>query len=109
MKLPITLRKEFTKALKELLNPVKAVRRGFFLVVTGIDKAGKETQCFNPYGIPGVKPVRKFLAEMGVEVFSVALPSYETLLGSLVEAYLKTDHGGVKIEGEVSDDYAWIL
>ena len=109
MKLPTPLKAEFMKALKELLNPRKVARKGLFLVVTGIDKAGKETQCFNPHKISGVKPVKEFLTEIGLNVFSISLPSYETVLGSLVGAYLKNGYGDVKIEGEVSDDYAWIL
>lgn len=106
---PDILKRELTKALRELLNPRRTVRRGFFLVVTGIDKSGKETQCFNPAGVPGVKPIREFLKELGGEVLSISLPSYDTFLGSLVGAYLGVEGLGVELEGEISEEYAWVL
>ncbi|MCD6444816.1 hypothetical protein J7L70_07445 [Candidatus Bathyarchaeota archaeon] len=109
LEIPDLFKRELVKALRELLNPRKAVRRGFFLVVTGIDKSGKETQCFNPAGIPGVKSIREFLEELGGEVLSISLPSYDTFLGSLVGAYLGVEGLGVEVEGEISEEYAWIL
>jgi len=109
MEIPANLKNELLKALKGLLNPVKTSRRGFFIVVTGIDKAGKETQCFNPGKKPNVKSVRDFLAELKGEVLSISLPSYGTLLGSLVGAYLGVRGVNVKLSGEISEEYAWIL
>ncbi len=109
MEVSARLKKEFLKALRGLLNPVKTPRRGFFIVVTGIDKSGKETQCFNPMKIPNVKSVKDFLVELKGEVLPISLPSYGTPLGSLVGAYLGARGVDVRLSGEVSEEYAWIL
>lgn len=109
MEIPIILKKELLKALKGLLDSSKTPRRGFFIAVTGIDKSGKETQCFNPRKIPSVKSIMDFLNELGGEVLPISLPSYGTLLGSLVGAYLGVRNVDVKLDGEISEEYAWIL
>ncbi|MBS7618235.1 hypothetical protein KEJ25_06500 [Candidatus Bathyarchaeota archaeon] len=109
MEVPARLKNEFLKALRGLLNPIKIPRRGFFIVVTGIDKSGKETQCFNPMKTPNVKSVKDFLVELKGEVLPISLPSYRTPLGSLVGAYLGAREVDVKLNGEVSEEYAWIL
>ncbi|MEM2848744.1 MAG: hypothetical protein QXI36_00525 [Candidatus Bathyarchaeia archaeon] len=109
MEAPAYLKNEFLKALRGLLNPIKTPRRGFFIVITGIDKSGKETQCFNPKKNPNVKSVRDFLVELRGEVLPISLPSYRTLLGSLVGAYLGAKGVEVRLSGEVSEEYAWIL
>jgi len=109
MEVPTVLKKEFSKALRGLLDPVKTPRRGFFIVVTGIDKSGKETQCFNPRRTPGVKSLMDFLLELKGEVFPISLPSYRTLLGSLVGSYLGVKDVNVKLSGEISEEHAWIL
>lgn len=105
--IPKDLLEEIIKAAKALLIPIGPIL-GKFLVVTGIDRSGKETQCFNPFGVEGVVPIYDALTDWSYEVLRISLPSYETSLGSLVGAYLKrrTD---VVIKGEISKSHAWIL
>jgi dTMP kinase len=82
-------------------------KKGLFLVVSGIDKSGKETHAFNPKGLKGVKPIYKLLLERGYKVLRISLPSYQTSLGSLVASHLGKNK--VKIKGKVSSKLAWIL
>ncbi|MEM2906007.1 MAG: hypothetical protein QW057_01750 [Candidatus Bathyarchaeia archaeon] len=109
--LPPAVLDAVVNATEEALTPRREAWLGRFLVLTGLDKAGKETQCFNPSRLASVKSVREFLEERGFKVFTVSLPSYETLLGSLVGAYLKRPAltSPVRIEGDLPTDLAWIL
>lgn len=110
-KLPSILRRHMVSAVRSLLTPKPTEVKGFFLAVGGIDRSGKETQCFNPEGLPGVTPITEILSRFGYRVKPVNLPSYDTVLGSLVGAYLR--RRGVKyrfaIVGEVESGLAWIL
>jgi len=81
---------------------------GNFIVFSGIDKVGKTTQCFNPKRIEGVTSIEDFLISIGKKVLTTSLPSYNTLLGSIVGAYLRRGSELV-IKGKISKDYAWIL
>ncbi len=109
--LPPPVLEAIISATREALKPLEETRLGRFIVLTGLDKAGKETQCFNPSRLAGVKSVRDFLEERGFKVLAVNLPSYDTLLGSFVGAYLGTAHIAwpVGIEGDLPTDLAWIL
>lgn len=99
---------ELTKAVEILLTPLK-VTRGKFIVLSGIDKSGKETQCFNPRRIPNITSIQKWLVSRGFDVLGISLPSYHTLLGSLVAAYLGRKQPAVRIKGEIPSDQAWVL
>lgn len=99
---------ELTKAVEILLTPPK-VTRGKFIVLSGIDKSGKETQCFNPRMIPNITPIQKYFVSRGFDVLGISLPSYSTLLGSLIAAYLGRKQSAVRIKGEISSDQAWVL
>ncbi|MCP8321951.1 MAG: hypothetical protein H3Z52_13610 [archaeon] len=105
--IPIEILNDITKATKNLVSPLEPIL-GKFLVVTGIDKSGKETQCFNPKRIEGVSSMYDSLTESSYKVKKVSLPSYDTNLGALVASYLKKE-SNVIIKGELSKDYAWIL
>jgi len=101
---PEPLKEDVERAIRGLFY--RGERRGKFLVVTGIDKAGKETHCFNPAKLKGIRAIGSVLDEMGYRVLGVRQPSYETLLGRLVSSHLGF---GDLIEGRVSKDYAWLL
>jgi len=79
-----------------------------FMVITGIDKSGKETHAFNPRGLAGLTSAKDYLARIGYRPLTVSLPSYDTLLGSLVSAYLKRS-SGIHLEGSLDPQYAWML
>jgi thymidylate kinase len=105
--IPSEILNDIVKAAKNLVAPLEPVL-GKFLVVTGIDKSGKETQCFNPKRIEGVLSIYDYLTQSSYKVKKISLPSYDTNLGALVASYLKKD-SNVVIKGELSKDYAWIL
>ncbi|MCP8312786.1 MAG: hypothetical protein H3Z53_00200 [archaeon] len=105
--IPVEILDDIIKATKNLVTPPEPVL-GKFLVVTGIDKSGKETQCFNPKRIEGVLSIYDFLIQSSYKVKKVSLPSYDTNLGALVASYIKKE-SNVIIKGELSKDYAWIL
>ncbi|MGQ9469348.1 MAG: dTMP kinase [Nitrososphaerales archaeon] len=106
-KIPAEILNDIVKATGNLVNLPESVT-GKFIVVTGIDRAGKETQCFNPKRIEGVLSIYDFLTQSSYKVKKVSLPSYDTNLGALVASYLKKE-SNVIIKGELSKDYAWIL
>ncbi|MBS7609737.1 hypothetical protein KEJ19_04090 [Candidatus Bathyarchaeota archaeon] len=114
--IPDQIFEEAFMAIDGLLDSIPRRRLGIFIVIAGLDKSGKETQAFNPYGLPGVKSIRSYLEERSFKVLSISLPSYRTILGALVGAYLE-DRGhrssierpSVKIVGNLSSEYAWIL
>lgn len=103
--LPDPLLQEFFKAIKGLFYPERE-RKGKFLVITGIDKSGKDTHCFNPLRLKGVRPIFSLLKEMGYSVLGLKQPSYDTVLGRLVASYLGL---GSLIEGRLSKEFAWML
>jgi len=109
--LPSLVLDAIISAVKEALKPREEPRLGRFIVLTGLDKAGKETQGFNPSRLKGVKSVRDFLEGRGFDVLAVNLPSYDTLPGSLVGAYLRraSSTGSLRIEGDLPTQLAWIL
>lgn len=84
-------------------------RLGKFLVVSGVDKSGKETHSFNQSKLPQITSVRDHLISLGFDVLPINLPSYDTLLGSLVGSYLGRRRGAAVIKGELGNDYAWLL
>lgn len=105
--IPAEILNDIVKGVKNLVAPLKPVL-GKFLVVSGIDKSGKETQCFNPKRIEGVLSIYDYLTQSSHKVKKVSLPSYDTNLGALVASYLKRE-SNIIIKGELSKDYAWIL
>jgi len=90
---------EIEMAVDALINRINFQRNGLFIVISGIDKSGKETQTF--IGAPNVKPISVFLKEQGHRVMDIIQPSYETLLGGLVKWYLSS--------GSLKKENAWIL
>lgn len=114
--IPNQIIEEAFLATEELLDSIPETRLGTFIVIAGLDKSGKETQAFNPSALPGVKSILSYLQEKSFKVLPISLPSYETILGSLVGAYLKArSHEGprkgpsARILGNLSPEYAWIL
>jgi thymidylate kinase len=78
-------------------------------VISGVDKSGKETHCFNQSRLAKITSVYDHLESNGFKVLPVSLPSYATLLGRLVGAYLGRRNLGVDIRGELSGSFAWLL
>jgi thymidylate kinase len=93
----------------EMCNPVFFHRRGKFIVVTGLDKVGKETICFNPRKITGVQSVATFVKTLGFDVLTLNPPTYETLVGDLISAHLGRADSNFRFVGKLSDEYAWVL
>ncbi|MGC8661129.1 MAG: dTMP kinase [Nitrososphaeria archaeon] len=90
---------EIEKAMDALIKRIEFKRNGIFIVISGIDKSGKETQAFT--GAANVKPISAFLKEQGYSVLNIIQPSYDTVLGSMVKWYLNT--------GSLKREDAWIL
>jgi len=109
IEIPRLLKKEIMKAYRFLKKADEDEKKGIFIVVTGVDKTGKETHTFNPSKIKEIVSIKEFLEKQGYLVLGIRQPSYETPLGSLVGAYLgrmKTDY---IIDGRLDVKYAWIL
>lgn len=106
--IPQTLFQEFLEVAKTLLTPSNC-HPGHFVVVTGIDKSGKETQAFNPEGNPRIFSLHDYFVSRTFDVMVLALPSYSTAFGSLIASYLGKENPAVTIAGNLSKDTAWIL
>lgn len=96
-------------AVSEILATPSTVNLGKMLVVTGLDKSGKETQAFNPERNPIITSIYDYLLGKSYRVLKILLPSYKNTFGSLVAAYLGKEESQVQIVGEVSEEVAWIL
>jgi len=83
-------------------------RRGTFIVVTGIDRSGKETHVFNPRHVGGVRPLVDFMRDLGYDAMGIRQPEYDLLSGQLIRSYLGAE-GSCRISGHLSRDVAWIL
>ncbi|MGC9208353.1 MAG: dTMP kinase [Nitrososphaeria archaeon] len=93
------LAREIVAAYSALFRSVELKRKGKFIVVSGIDKSGKETQVLRGGGC--VKPLNEYLKEHGYEVLTIIQPSYDTRIGKLVKAYLEMKNASIKD--------AWVL
>ena len=107
-KLPKELVHSINKATSELAGPRReSIPR--FVVVSGPDRSGKETQCFNRRHFNEITGLNKFLVNQGYSVLGISLPSYHTTLGSVVSAYLNHPKAIWKFHGEISKEHAWLL
>jgi thymidylate kinase len=106
--IPKTLFQEFIKVTKILVRSSHP-SLGRLVVVTGIDKSGKETQAFNVDNKPGILSLYDYLVGKSFKVLKVALPSYDTILGSLVASYLRKENSAITIVGNLGKDIAWVL
>ncbi len=107
--LPDPLRDEMLGVSLSLISFKPHPRKGRFLVLSGVDKSGKETHCFNQSHLRGITSVYDHLAAIGFSVYPVHQPAYDTLLGSLVGIHLGKGVRGLQVRGEVGSAYAWIL
>ncbi|MGC8969652.1 MAG: dTMP kinase [Conexivisphaera sp.] len=98
---------ELSLAASEAIAPAGR-RGGAFIVVTGIDKAGKETQVFNPARLPGVRALLEFVEGLGYGTMGVRQPEYDFLSGQLIRSYLGLD-SGCSISGRLPRGSAWVL
>jgi len=93
------LAEDVVNSYRNIISEKNYLRKGKFLVVSGIDKSGKETQAISGGGC--VKPLSKFLTEKGYRVYTIMQPSYETRLGGLIKYYLT--------ENKKTIELAWML
>ena len=91
---------EIAKSVDSLITGINFTRKGLFIVISGIDKSGKETQAF--LGGAGVVPVSEFIKGLGYNVINIMQPSYDTVLGGLVKWYLNNPNS-------VKTENAWML
>lgn len=106
--IPKTLSREFVEVTKILVTP-SHLSLGQLVVMTGIDKSGKETQAFNHENKPGILSLYDCLIGKSFKVLKLALPSYYTALGSLIASYLGKENSQIAIVGNLSKDIAWVL
>jgi thymidylate kinase len=107
-KMPKSLFRDFVRVTKILMAPPRPVI-GKLIVITGIDKSGKETQAFNIEHRPEIISLYDYLIGSSFNVMKVALPSYKTTFGSLIASYLGKEDSSIKIVGDLSKDKAWLL
>ena len=88
------LAEDIIRSYKNLIDEKSYIKNGKFIVVSGIDKSGKETQAISGTGC--VKPLRQFLVEKGFNVMTILQPSYDTRLGSLIKYYLTESKKTIK-------------
>jgi thymidylate kinase len=105
--LPDLVKRHIIMAYEYLKSDIKFERRGKFIVITGIDKSGKETYAFNPQKF-NIISIKEFMERKGFEVLKIKQPSYNTVIGGLVGAYLGRN-SKFTINGKLSKDVAWIL
>jgi len=108
LNVPRKVLEEFITASEILATPRK-VNSGKMIVLTGLDKSGKETQAFNPERNPRITSICDYLLSRSYNVLKISLPSYKNTFGSLVAAYLRKEDSGVQILGELNERVAWIL
>ncbi len=105
--LPSRILAEIRVATRSLLTePKKPV--GSFVVVTGLNKAGKETQVSNPSGLHGVIPLADWLQRRNYNV-STTRTSFDSLLGGLIASFLGKTEAMFSPTGTLDRDLAWIL
>lgn len=92
-------------AQRALLTPIKIPRHGLFIVVSGIDKSGKETHSFNLDHKKGISSIEEFLTARGLAVKCISQPSYNTIIGSLIFKYLRQNDSKSSVDNQI----AWIL
>jgi thymidylate kinase len=108
-KIPGTFLQKVIEVTRVLLRPSRRDKLGHFLVITGVDKSGKETQAFNNERKPKILSIYDYLTSRSFEVLRLALPSYQTAFGSLIASYLGKENSQVEIEGDISKEIAWVL
>ncbi len=97
---PSEQRDKFYEPVNELFTRRSFKREGTFIVVSGIDKTGKETQVFLGGGC--VRPLYEHLSSKWGPTVGIRQPSYDTYFGSLIREYL---NGRLGVKKEV----AWAL
>ncbi len=107
--LPKAFLQELLRVTKVLLRPLRLRKLGQFVVLTGVDKSGKETQAFNNERKPGIVSLSDYFVNKSFEVYRLALPSYDTTFGSLIASYLGKENTSTNIVGNLSKNTAWIL
>lgn len=105
--LPTRIHAEIRLATRWLLTePEKPI--GKVVVVTGLSKAGKETQMTNPSGLKGVTSVSDWLQKRNYKV-STTRTSFDTVAGGLIACFLGRPHETLASSGTLNRDLAWIL
>jgi thymidylate kinase len=81
---------------------------GKLVVVTGLSKAGKETQMSNPLGRAGVTPLTDWLQQRGYKVMT-SRTSFDGMTGGLIACFLGRAHEVLVPKGSLDRNLAWIL
>ena len=108
-RIPSVVTEEMVGVAESLIPFKPSPRVGKFLVLSGVDKSGKETHCFNQSRLSKITSVYDHLRSKGFDVLPINLPSYNTLLGALVGAYLGRRTKDMVLSGDLSASYAWLL
>lgn len=108
LNIPKRIIRELIAVSKILATPSK-ISLGKMIVVTGLDKSGKETQAFNPERSTKITSIYDYLLSKSYRVLKISLPSYKNTFGSLVAAYLGKEDSPFLILGELPEEVAWIL
>jgi thymidylate kinase len=81
---------------------------GKLVVVTGLSKAGKETQMSNPFEHDGVTPLTDWLQQRGYKVMT-SRTSFDGMTGGLIACFLGRAHDVLVPKGSLDRNLAWIL
>jgi len=106
--IPSIIFNEFVKVTRILAEP-PGPKLGHFIVITGIDKSGKETQAFDLKNKLAGLSLYDYLVARSYKVMKLVLPSYQTTLGSLIASYLGKGDFPINIIGDLPEDIAWVL
>ena len=106
--IPKVILKNFLNSTNQLVRNSTESNTAGFIVITGIDKTGKTTQCFNPDKLKNITSIHRLLIKLQKKVLKISLPAYNTYIGSLISAYLGKE-SKFSIKGKLSPNYAWIL
>jgi thymidylate kinase len=105
--LPTRMLAEMRVATSYLLTePKKPI--GKLVVVTGLSKAGKETQMSNPSGLDGVTPLVDWFQRRNYKV-STTRTSFDGVPGGLIAWFLGRTQETLAPTGTLDRDLAWIL
>ena len=66
--LPKIILKNILNSSNQLVKSSKESRNTRFIVITGIDKTGKTTQCFNPDKLKNITSIHKILLKLQKDI-----------------------------------------
>jgi len=105
--LPNRILAEIEVATRSLLTEPKRPI-GKLVVVTGLSKAGKETQMTDPLGHDGVTSLTDWFTQRNYRV-SISRTSFDGMTGGLIACFLGRAHEVLFPTGSMDRNLAWIL